>query len=44
VGEVIDDLSPELIDSSSALEESPGRKDPGKLRRFFEEIRKHETV
>ncbi len=44
VGDVVHRLSPELIDSSSALEESPGRKDAVKLRRFFEEIRKHEKV
>lgn len=29
---------PELIDASSALEESPGHKDPAKLRHFFKEI------
>jgi len=29
---------PELIDASSGLEETPGRKDPAKLRRFFGEI------
>jgi indole-3-glycerol phosphate synthase/phosphoribosylanthranilate isomerase len=44
VGDVIELFSPELIDSSSALEESPGRKDAAKLRKFFEEIRKHEKV
>ena len=44
VGEVIDGFSPELIDSSSGLEESPGRKDLGRLRKFFEEIRAHETL
>jgi len=30
--------SPELIDASSGLEESPGHKDPVKLRHFFKEI------
>jgi indole-3-glycerol phosphate synthase/phosphoribosylanthranilate isomerase len=29
---------PELVDASSGLEESPGHKDPAKLRRFFREI------
>jgi phosphoribosylanthranilate isomerase len=29
---------PELVDASSGLEESPGRKDPVKLRHFFREI------
>ena len=41
VGEVIDVLSPELIDASSGLEESPGQQDPGSSKVFFEEIRKH---
>jgi indole-3-glycerol phosphate synthase/phosphoribosylanthranilate isomerase len=44
VGEVMNRLSPELIDASSGLESSPGRKDPVKLERFFEEIRRHEKV
>jgi phosphoribosylanthranilate isomerase len=44
VGEILDGLAPELIDSSSGLEESPGRKDPARLKVFFEEIRKHEKV
>ena len=44
VGDVLRDLSPELIDASSGLEESPGRKDPERLRRFFEEIDRHEKV
>ena len=29
---------PELVDASSGLEESPGRKDPAKLRHYFKEI------
>ena len=29
---------PELLDASSGLEESPGRKDPAKLRKYFKEI------
>lgn len=29
---------PELVDASSGLEESPGHKDPAKLRHFFKEI------
>ncbi len=44
VGEVIRELSPELIDASSRLEESPGRKDPAALARYFEEIRRHGEV
>jgi indole-3-glycerol phosphate synthase/phosphoribosylanthranilate isomerase len=44
VGEILDGLAPELIDASSGLEESPGRKDPARLKAFFEEIRKHEKV
>ena len=38
VFEIITGFSPELIDASSALEASPGRKDPEKLNRFFAEI------
>ena len=44
VGEILRDLSPELIDASSRLEESPGRKDHAKLKRYFEEIRRHGEV
>jgi indole-3-glycerol phosphate synthase / phosphoribosylanthranilate isomerase len=44
VGETLDAAGPELIDASSGLEESPGRKDPARLEAFFEEIRKHEKV
>jgi phosphoribosylanthranilate isomerase len=44
VGEILDSLGPELIDASSGLEESPGRKDPTRLKTFFQEIRKHEKV
>ncbi len=44
VADVVHALSPELLDASSGLEEAPGRKDHGKLRRFFEELDAHETV
>ena len=44
VGAIVRGLSPELIDASSRLEESPGCKDPVKLGRFFEEIRRHGEV
>jgi indole-3-glycerol phosphate synthase/phosphoribosylanthranilate isomerase len=44
VGDAITELSPELIDASSGLEESPGRKDRAKLARYFEEIRRHGEV
>jgi indole-3-glycerol phosphate synthase/phosphoribosylanthranilate isomerase len=38
VAEKISRWRPELVDASSGLEESPGHKDPAKLRRFFKEI------
>jgi len=38
VAEKIQRWHPELIDASSGLEESPGRKDPAKLRHYFKEI------
>ncbi len=38
VKEVIERYLPELIDVSSGLERSPGRKDPEKMRRFFQTI------
>ena len=41
VGEILRRLSPELIDASSRLEQSPGSKDPAKISRFFEEIERH---
>jgi indole-3-glycerol phosphate synthase/phosphoribosylanthranilate isomerase len=44
VAEVVRKLSPELIDASSGLEDAPGRKDHGKLRRFFEELTADEPV
>ena len=44
VGEILQELAPELIDASSGLEESPGRKDPGRISSFFEEIRSHAKV
>jgi indole-3-glycerol phosphate synthase/phosphoribosylanthranilate isomerase len=44
VGEILRELSPELIDASSRLEESPGRKDHDRLKRYFEEIRRHGEV
>jgi indole-3-glycerol phosphate synthase/phosphoribosylanthranilate isomerase len=44
VGEILQGLAPELIDASSGLEESPGRKDPARLASFFEEIRSHAKV
>jgi phosphoribosylanthranilate isomerase len=31
-------FGPELIDCSSTLEASPGKKDPQMLKRFFEEV------
>jgi len=41
VGEIVRGLRPELIDSSSRLEESPGIKDYAKLESFFREIDAH---
>ncbi len=38
VGGIIRELSPELVDASSGLEESPGCKDRTKLERYFREI------
>ena len=38
VAAAIDRHAPELIDASSGLESSPGRKDPAKLRAFFAAI------
>ncbi|MDA3810430.1 MAG: bifunctional indole-3-glycerol phosphate synthase/phosphoribosylanthranilate isomerase [Spirochaetaceae bacterium] len=35
---VIDDFSPELVDVSSKLESEKGKKDHGKMKRFFMEI------
>jgi phosphoribosylanthranilate isomerase len=40
VADIIRTISPEGIDLSSGVEESPGRKSPDKLRRLFEEIRR----
>jgi indole-3-glycerol phosphate synthase/phosphoribosylanthranilate isomerase len=44
VGEILRGLAPELIDASSGLEESPGRKDPARISSLFEEIRRHAKV
>ena len=44
VGEILRELRPELIDASSRLEESPGKKDGARLSRFFEEIERNEEV
>ncbi|HEY9592831.1 MAG TPA: phosphoribosylanthranilate isomerase, partial [Spirochaetia bacterium] len=44
VAEVLRDFSPELIDASSRLEESSGRKDRKKLETFFTEIQRHAEV
>jgi indole-3-glycerol phosphate synthase/phosphoribosylanthranilate isomerase len=38
VKDVLMKYRPELIDASSRLEMSPGRKDPGKMKTFFKEI------
>jgi indole-3-glycerol phosphate synthase/phosphoribosylanthranilate isomerase len=44
VGEVMRELSPELVDASSGLEASPGCKDRAKLESYFREIEKHAQV
>jgi indole-3-glycerol phosphate synthase/phosphoribosylanthranilate isomerase len=44
VGVVVKELAPELIDASSRLEESHGKKDREKLRMFFREIEKNANV
>lgn len=41
VGEIMDRYRPELVDASSLLEASKGRKDAGKLEAFFREIATH---
>lgn len=38
IASVIDRYSPELVDASSRLESSPGKKDHDKLRKFFREV------
>ena len=44
VGGIIEELSPELVDASSGLEESPGCKDRKKLETYFREIDRHANV
>jgi phosphoribosylanthranilate isomerase len=44
VAEVLRAFRPELIDASSRLEESSGRKDRNKLETFFREIRRNADV
>ena len=39
VGKAIDDVNPYGVDASSGLEERPGKKDPQKLRAFFQAIK-----
>jgi len=38
IAERVQRWRPELVDASSGLEESPGHKDPAKLRHYFKEI------
>ena len=44
VGTAVRELTPELVDASSRLEESPGRKDAEKMRVFFREIDENAKV
>jgi indole-3-glycerol phosphate synthase/phosphoribosylanthranilate isomerase len=39
VDDIIERFLPELIDASSRLEESPGKKDPGLVARFIQQIK-----
>ena len=43
IAEIIRDHSPELIDASSGLESAPGRKDPARMKRYFQEIQNATT-
>ena len=40
VNEIIRKYKPELIDLSSGVEMSPGKKDPVKIKKLFQKIRK----
>lgn len=42
VASVIEKYQPELIDASSSLEDEPGKKNHGKVREFFENVRNAE--
>jgi indole-3-glycerol phosphate synthase / phosphoribosylanthranilate isomerase len=44
IGQALRELSPELIDASSRLEDSAGHKERAKLEGFFREINAHEAV
>jgi phosphoribosylanthranilate isomerase len=44
VGEAIDVVRPFAVDVASGIESEPGRKDPDKLRAFFEAVRATATV
>jgi len=42
VGEIIKKYKPKLLDLSSGLELSPGKKDPQKIKDFFESLKQGE--
>ena len=41
VGITLKEFRPRLIDASSGLEAEPGKKDPEKMKRYFQEVRRY---
>ncbi len=44
IGSVLREFKPQLVDLSSGLEASPGKKDPAKMEAFFKEIESYVSV
>jgi indole-3-glycerol phosphate synthase / phosphoribosylanthranilate isomerase len=44
IRKVLEDFEPDLVDLSSGLEASPGRKDPSKVVAFFKEIESYASI